>query len=888
MMLADLTKVECLKDGVIYEENGNLGNLICLPNGFSGEVKITLDETYKIPLDVIERVLNDDSKNQYKTYPFLSDLKEILNNDIDNLIRHEFSFPKLNTYKDVTDLEFNNFSKIEKTTIVSDGLWVGNGIRKIELEFDEEFSKFISNARKKEENEDKKIDIKLIINQKNNDEIEDELEFKIIKKDNYQILLDTDKFIEFFENTEKIHSFYGYIEISIRKEEMPGLRDKYVNYTFKFPFEVKMKNPLYSGAHQSTQKVGIDFGTSSTCISKNMGSELVAFTDNPEGLADYENMTALVIYNWKKIYQVWKHENKTLPHMNRNKHFKKIDDIDLKEDHFDYGKNVKDELEIDPSPKTLEAVISNIKSIPGKLQDDSDNKETFIPFDKDSFKKQVSLTDTVDDEDEETLNPIALYGYLIGRALNLQIKDEIYTNYTITMPVKFNTYQRNKILESLEYGLRRALPHTLKDELSIQNDYEESVALLGAAKKMKELRIKKSDELKAIPFAVFDFGGGTLDFAFGIYRKSDDDNAVFEEEEETYSDVIEIFKTDGVKIGGETLINSIAYKLYVDNQDEMKKNEIPIIIPDNEEKLKDYPQGLFAKSHVAKVNLQTLSEKIARKIFINPEEDIDNVSVELFSINDANIPEEIIIKINKDNIMEFLQDTMNDLVINFKRIIENVFKDNMEILTKFGLTGFNLNDIKIFQAGNTCKSVILQDVFDEIFENHEKLVFIEDEKREITPKNAVAKGSLMLEGTGVYNHSIVSINGLELMPIDRYIWNIEDVIEDEDEAKAQIKSGDNSNLEWKRISRISNGSFTIYYSFSSSVEDDEDDSLLHHTIKLPAEFDGESRKNIWAKPYDGKRIECIIGDKKGDDLNEYTTMIIDLDSGSIDIKNEEG
>jgi hypothetical protein len=86
---------------------------------------------------------------------------------------------------------------------------------------------------------------------------------------------------------------------------------------------------------------------------------------------------------------------------------------------------------------------------------------------------------------------------------------------------------------------------------------------------------------------VFDFGGGTLDFAFGLYRKASDnqEEIVFEDEAEKYNSVIEIFKTDGELIGGETIIESISYQIYQDNKEIMKENEIPILVPPHEQKI---------------------------------------------------------------------------------------------------------------------------------------------------------------------------------------------------------------------------------------------------------------------------------------------------------------
>ena len=531
--------------------------------------------------------------------------------------------------------------------------------------------------------------------------------------------------------------------------------------------------------------------------------------------------------------------------------------------------------------KTMDAIVTKLKSIPRNLQNNPNQKESIKPFD--NFKNKIFLTDNIDDENEETLNPIALYGYLIGRSINSQVKDEIYTTYTITMPVNFNKYQRDKIRDSLEYGLKRSLPKPLQNEIRIKTDYEEPVALLGAAKKLKYLKIP--EDKGATLFAVFDFGGGTLDFAFGLYRRASDnqEEMVFEDEAEKYNFIIEIFKTDGELIGGETIIESISYQIYQDHKEIMKENKIPILVPSHEQKIEGYPEKLMGERHIDYVNLKSINENISRGIFIGNED--TKTKIEMFSIDEES--KEIELRnINKNNIEELIKDKIFKSVENFKNVLEETFKEYQDRLKQFKYDEFSINDIKIFQAGNACKAKWVKESFDELFENKENIIFINNESKKITPKNAVAKGALMLKEVGVYNYT-KDTTLPNVMPISKYIWKIEDI--NEEDAKPVIKKGDNISKEFVNIGKRDSDIFTIYFSEVSTIEDEDDKDLEYRNVPIPRELleEADSKKfyDIWVKPYDGNIVEGSISNKDGKQLNESKKFFLNLETGEIIAKD---
>nr|MBL0721787.1 hypothetical protein [Sulfurovaceae bacterium] len=752
-----ITELKYSKDGVDYMVNGAELKSVNIPKNYTSKISITMENGPVTSMSVEKLKIEIEGENSQETlerFPNLQNIKSVLEDDIDKLKALEYGFIKLEDYQDITDYEFNNFDKIEKEILISSGSWAGNGMRTIELNFSNE----LDESHKISENKSEKITAELNFYEKNNDKLTDPIPMKINRRNGkYYLQLDTNIMTRFFSENDSEHSFYGKIKIcSIGNNEHE--ESEISSCSFLFPFEIKIKNPIID--HAKTEEISIDFGTSSTCISYEKGKKLLSFSDRPKDIEDYENMTALIIYNWEGIYKAWRKDNSTIPHMKRSKN--DADNVKLTNDYFDYGDTIKGELEEAPTSKTIAAIITKLKSIPASFENNEDYKENIKPFDKNSFKKQVYLTDKVANEDEQTLNPIALYGYLIGRSLNTQVGNKLYSKYNLTMPVNFSKYKKNRIMESLEYGLRRALPDSIKEDLELKNDYQESVALLGAAKKLKHLKIEDGKE--ATLFAVFDFGGGTLDFAFGLYRKASDDTevSVFKNEDNQYRNIIEIFKTDGELVGGETLIESLSWDIYKNNQESMKEKNIPIYVPEQDEGLTTYPKKLMVDTHIAKVNLKSLNEKFSRDFFINGE--FSKSKVTLYDVE--NKPQEIEMEhLNEEKANEFLSEEIRDLVDNFHNVLQDTFENNLDRIKRFGFDTFEINDVKILQAGNACKAKWIKESFDEIFKEHKNTIFINDLKKEITPKNAVAKGSLMLESVGVFDHS--AVKGSEhLSPLD--------------------------------------------------------------------------------------------------------------------------
>jgi len=330
------------------------------------------------------------------------------------------------------------------------------------------------------------------------------------------------------------------------------------------------------------------------------------------------------------------------------------------------------------------------------------------------------------------------------------------------------------------------------------------------------------------------------------------------------------------------LIEKLSWQLYKDNRELMEKEQIPIYQPEDTDPIENYPDDLIRKRHIDYINLATFNEQISRRFFISEEE---NTELELFTIDNDVEPKPITLEnFNKEELKAILKEEIFDAVDNFKNVLKQSFKKYLDRLELFGYDEFDFKDIKILKAGNTCKSPIVTKAFEKFFIEDERvpaenIINIEASKRKVTLKNSVARGGLMLDGVFVYNHSL-SQNNNDVMPLDRYIWDINE-LDDDEEVSAVFEQGANPNLEYKKIAIREGDSFVLYYSTISKIDDSWDPNLKSYTISLD-EVDDE-KFDVYLKPFNGSEVKCVISyrDATPEELAQEKEFIIDLSKGEI-------
>ncbi|HSO00085.1 MAG TPA: hypothetical protein VLS89_17450, partial [Candidatus Nanopelagicales bacterium] len=195
---------------------------------------------------------------------------------------------------------------------------------------------------------------------------------------------------------------------------------------------------------------------------------------------------------------------------------------------------------------------------------------------------------------------IRAYAYLLGRAINRPGQD-VYLAYRLTHPAKFDERARRILEEEIRQGLLLSIPEGIPaEEVRVSMDASEPEAFAAevcpelAAHPALEPLIGRFGELR---FAVFDFGGGTLDIACGRFRPATPE----EEQQHGSSTVIETLQTSGDDhLGGDYLTHELTWLAHQSPgaRPEMEQKEVPMMRPQTVP-----PNNLANKPHLYKRSL---------------------------------------------------------------------------------------------------------------------------------------------------------------------------------------------------------------------------------------------------------------------------------------------
>lgn len=377
--------------------------------------------------------------------------------------------------------------------------------------------------------------------------------------------------------------------------------------------------------------------------------------------------------------------------------------------------------------------------------------------------------------DADEFNPLELYAYYLGLYINNMHKKEIYLDYILSFPVTYEKSVREKILESFTNGLKKSLPETiLKNEeimskFRVRQGVNEPAAYAITA--LQEYGFEP-DEDENVLYSIFDFGGGTTDFDFGLWRCSDDSKR----DERRYDYVIEHFGSEGDKyLGGENLLELLAFEVFKANADLLgkrkgkknKNDETQMENTDNTEQEENPEQSagftfskpkecdefpgsetLISDSQEARRNTKQLMEALRPFwegiIGIDNGEEInseDKTKVSYngyifrndgeykFPINDGYVEVDLFDKDGNRKAKQklYIEKEDSNIRVNLVEILEkriergvsNFFTSIAKAFRNASAEKSGVNNIQIFLAGNSSKSPILHKLFDEYISNEE-------------------------------------------------------------------------------------------------------------------------------------------------------------------------
>ena len=589
--------------------------------------------------------------------------------------------------------------------------------------------------------------------------------------------------------------------------------------------------------------VGIDFGTKSTVVvyqkdTNNIlpmrisGEEL-----NKEARdSDYENPTVI---EFRDLVKFKKDYDEKIGRPNT-----KWEDITISHTAFRHL--------MDGTSEQFDSIISDIKQW-------TVNKNAKIEvMDKKGNKISLPPYLDLDRNDENYIDPVEIYAYYIGSYINT-MRNGIYLEYYLSFPVTYEKAIREKILKSFERGIKKSLPVQIQEDEKIMKKFRvkhgsnEPAAYAVCA--LKKLKIEPEEKDK-IYYGVFDFGGGTTDFDFGIWKNSED--------EDMFDYELEHFGAGGdIHLGGENILKELAYKVFSDNTSELRKRKIQYVRPEwcpelsGEEILVEYTRE-------AKLNTRKLGEEKLRDIWEEKEtERIDNVVVNLFNA-DGSLETGIDLKINEEELKALIKDKIEKGIKNFFIKMEDAFKDE------------DVKKVHIFLAGNSCRHSFVNEIFEKyVAEMKDKMELIiydlkaikevdKENDSKITGKTGVAYGLIYSRKGG----RIKVTNRDEKENVANEI-NFKFYLGNNKKDKFNPIITPNSNYgKYEFLGILTSDIFEIYYTSSpeaqtGTMEIGKDDPKIKR-ISLNEEYDEDERYRIYIKTVMPDKISYAIVKKEED------------------------
>lgn len=434
--------------------------------------------------------------------------------------------------------------------------------------------------------------------------------------------------------------------------------------------------------------VGIDFGTKSTVVVYQQDS--IHIRPMRIGTGDLSKKVEKIHYENPTIMDFKDVESFIKDYTSREgRPETKWEDLKISHTAFN---NLKDAT----SSKDYNAYINNLKQWIGN------KKEGLKITDKMGYQKDSRPYLEIRTGD---FDPVEIYAYYIGLYIN-NIHNGIYMNYVLSFPVTYEMEIRKKIIESFERGLKKSLPATLLVDEDVMEDFSVTMGASEpaayAVTALAQYGFDPEDDEK-IFYGIFDFGGGTTDFDFGIWRASQG------VKERRYDYAIEHFGAGGDRyLGGENLLELLAYETFKANVEKgnLREDNITFTMP---EECRPFPgsEMLISKSREANLNTRNLVE--ALRPFWEENKCLDSgVRVSLYD-RCENLKPGYPIDFDSSYMAKSLKDRIKKGVDNFFSALERVMnKEEVQ----------NADAVHIFLAGNSCKSPLVKECFDESIEKY--------------------------------------------------------------------------------------------------------------------------------------------------------------------------
>jgi len=451
--------------------------------------------------------------------------------------------------------------------------------------------------------------------------------------------------------------------------------------------------------------IGIDFGTKSTVVVRqDTTNRIIPIRIGTGNLSnevkeeDFENPSIIEFTNVKKFLGDYQ-KDAGRPHTSCN-------DIFVSYDAYEDFRNCK--------PDDFYAYFNELKQWA--------NREKGNVVIKDKQREEYYLGENMDAIDR-IVNPIELYAYYIGLYIN-NMRNGIYLKYLMSFPVGYAKEIRDFIAKSFYEGIKKSLPSSILNDKECMEQFKVELGISEpaayAVTALEQCHLEPKDETERLMYGIFDFGGGTTDFDFGICRGATEE----EYEKEAYDYVLECFGADSdVTLGGENILELMAYQVYQKNLDVFREKKITFTLPLGENGFAG-SETLLINSQIARRNMAILREELRplwyqeqgwrKKYQLDNESqsdtDKEGIVVSLYNMDGEPVPQ-CILEFSTQDLIETLKNRIQKGIDSFFQCLIKIFlskeKENKEEDT-----------IYIFLAGNSSKSIFVKELFQRKIEEY--------------------------------------------------------------------------------------------------------------------------------------------------------------------------
>lgn len=452
--------------------------------------------------------------------------------------------------------------------------------------------------------------------------------------------------------------------------------------------------------------VGIDFGTKSTVVTFRDGSAKIRPLRVGKGKyseritkEDYENPTVIEFKDMKSFLDAY-HKKSGRPNTLWE---------DVTVSHF-----AAEQMKAPTSQEVISSYFSDIK------QWTSDPDRQVRIRDQKNHERVLGQYRSL--KENESFDPLEIYAYYLGLFIN-NMRQGIYLRYKLSYPAKAEIDLRERLRKSFEKGLKKSLPQAVLDDAGCMQKFKVELGMSEpAAYAVSALRgygfgnINDDDK---VFYGIFDFGGGTTDFDFGVWET--------EIESRSYDYRITHFGENGDPyLGGENLIEYMAFEVFKDNKDALLKEHIVFAKPHNCEPFIG-SEMLISDSREALVNLRKLAEQL-RGFWHGVPEVVEEIkknkmlTIQLFS-REGNLKAKVELNVDAEKLSRILDEQIDDGVKQFFIAMRGAFSEsNSEIIGQ-------PDKVHIFLAGNSSKSPRVMKLFKKHIDEYEKGVVEEGQGR---------------------------------------------------------------------------------------------------------------------------------------------------------------